>query len=111
LQPLAASGKIILPYLPDYATNNAHMFYIVTHKFNERERIISELKKNDILSVFHYLSLHKSEFYKSYNPEVAASSLPMCDHYSDCLLRLPFYFELTDEDVIRICAIIVSLYQ
>ena len=111
LQPLATAGKIVLPHLPTYATNNAHMFYIVTHSISERENIISELKKNDILSVFHYISLHKSEFYKGYNPEIAASSLPMCDHYSDCLLRLPFYYELTDEDVTRICAIISSVYQ
>jgi dTDP-4-amino-4,6-dideoxygalactose transaminase len=94
LQVLKGNG-INLPYLPDYATNNAHMFYLVCHDTNQREKIINLFKENGILSVFHYLSLHKSPYFKNKHDGRALSE---SDRYSDCLLRLPFYNELNLND-------------
>jgi len=89
-------NRVILPIIPDYATNNGHMFYMVFNDISERTRMIDNLKKNSIHSVFHYLSLHRSQFYKD---KYEGSELPNSDHYTDCLLRLPLFFELTDEDL------------
>ena len=100
LKPLADQGRFCLPDIPDYATNNAHMFYLVCHSLEERSALIKKLKDNDILAVFHYLSLHTSEYYKDKHD---GRSLPECDRYADCLVRLPMYYELTLEDVERIC--------
>ena len=86
----------MLPFIPGYATNNGHMFYMVFKDISERNRMIDHLKKNSIHSVFHYLSLHRSQFYKD---KYEGSELPNSDHYTDCLLRLPLFFELTDEDL------------
>ncbi len=52
-----------LPTLPDYATNNAHMFYITVKSLDERTQLITYLKSFDIHAVFHYLALHKSPYY------------------------------------------------
>lgn len=98
LKDLAAKGCFEMPYLPDYATNNAHMFYLVCRSLEERTALISYLKEKGILAVFHYLSLHLSEYYKEHH-EGEIPNLTQCDRYADCLIRLPMYFELTNEDV------------
>lgn len=96
LKDFAEENQITLPYIPSYATNNAHMFYMVCKDLEQRSKIIGYLKKNDILSVFHYLSLHKSLFYKDKHN---GRELKQCDRYADTLIRLPLYYELTDKDV------------
>ena len=86
-----------LPLVPEYATNNAHMFYLVCYNVDDRTRFIQHLKDKGILSVFHYLSLHKSSYYEKYSTR--KSELPNSDMFSDCLVRLPLFYELTDEQV------------
>ena len=86
-----------LPLVPEYATNNAHMFYLVCDNVVDRTRFIQHLKDKGILSVFHYLSLHKSSYYEKYSTR--KSELPNSDMFSDCLVRLPLFYELTDEQV------------
>lgn len=100
--------KIQLPFIPNYATNNGHMFYIVCRNLNERTELINHLKAQGIMSVFHYLSLHESEFYQAKHD---GRVLQYSDHYTDCLLRLPMYFELDKSDVERICSLIVEFYK
>jgi dTDP-4-amino-4,6-dideoxygalactose transaminase len=79
------------PQIPGYATNNAHMYYLVCTSSEERCRLIHDLKSKDILAVFHYLSLHKSPFYLSRH---TGRALPEADRYSECLVRLPMYYDL-----------------
>ena len=86
-----------LPLVPEYATNNAHMFYLVCDNVDDRTRFIQHLKDKGILSVFHYLSLHKSSYYEKYSTR--KSELPNSDMFSDYLVRLPLFYELTDEQV------------
>jgi dTDP-4-amino-4,6-dideoxygalactose transaminase len=96
LKPLEEQGKVRLARIPDFSTNNAHMFYIVCKSVEERDSLLSFLKLNQINAVFHYLSLHKSWYHLASNPLV---DLPNSDHYSDCLIRLPFFYELTEEQI------------
>ena len=91
----AAAGHLRLPHLPEYATNNAHMYYVVCASLEERTALIDHLRQREILSVFHYLSLHKSPFYADKHD---GRELPFSDRYSDLLLRLPLFFELTDRE-------------
>ncbi|SMO95910.1 dTDP-4-amino-4,6-dideoxygalactose transaminase [Gracilimonas mengyeensis] len=81
------------PFVPAYSTNNAHMFYLVTESYEQRTELLSYLKEKKILAVFHYLSLHKSDFFADKHD---GRDLPMSDRYSDRLLRLPLYYDLTD---------------
>ena len=108
LRKLEEIGKLKLPYIPAFATNNAHMFYVVCKNLEERTALIAHLKSNQIQAVFHYLSLHKSQFYKDKHD---GRELIWSDHYSDCLLRLPFYYELSNESVERICSVIHDFYE
>ena len=96
-----------LPLVPEYATNNAHMFYLVCDNVDDRTKFIQHLKDKGILSVFHYLSLHKSSYYEKYSTR--KSELPNSDMFSDCLVRLPLFYELTDEQVEYIINMIKEL--
>lgn len=99
LLPLQNKGYVKLPVIPTYATNNAHMFYIICRTLEERTDLINYLKENEIEAVFHYLSLHKSEYYAAKHD---GRELPYSDYYSDCLLRLPLFYELKIEEVKQI---------
>lgn len=110
LQCLSEKGLIRLPQIPDYATNNGHMFYVVCRNLKERSGLISYLKEREIGAPFHYLSLHKSEFYaKNYGQYVR--ELPFCDMYADCLVRMPMYYELEPEQVDMICGLIKEFFS
>ena len=108
LKPMADRGCFRLPDIPDYATNNAHMFYLVCNSLEERSALINKFKENDILAVFHYLSLHSSPYYQDKHD---GRDLPNCDRYADCLVRLPMYYDLTENDVERICEVIKMQYK
>lgn len=88
--------QITMPALPSYATNNAHMFYLVCSSPAQRSELIKHLKSHGILSVFHYISLHSSEFNKSKHD---GRELKNSDKYTNNLLRLPLYVELSEEQV------------
>ena len=96
-----------LPIIPSYATNNAHMFYLVCASENERTELISHLKSEDIHSVFHYQSLHASPYFKNKHD---GRQLPWSDIYSSCLVRLPLHVHLTNEDVDRVADSIKRFY-
>lgn len=108
LKDLAEQGFFTLPSIPDYATNNAHMFYIVCRSLEERSALIKYLKEHGVLSVFHYLSLHKSDYYLKHDSD--RPELPNCDRYADCLVRLPMFYELGDEEVGMIVGFIHDFY-
>lgn len=108
LTPLMESGKIELPVVPEGCVHNAHMFYIKAKDIKERTALIDFLKKNDILSVFHYIPLHTApagERFGRFHGE---------DRYttkeSERLARLPMYYGLNVDDVDYICGKIKDFY-
>jgi len=106
LKDWANENEILLPLINDYSTNNAHMFYLVTKNKKQRVKIIKHLKENNIGAVFHYLSLHNSEFYKKLHD---GRELPYSDYYSECLVRLPLFYELSSNDISKIIKIIKEI--
>jgi len=96
-----------LPRIPAYATNNGHMFYLVSRDLEERTALIEFLKQRQILPVFHYLSLHTSAFYAEKHD---GRALPWADHYTNCLVRLPLYYELHPELQQRIVDGVMEFY-
>jgi dTDP-4-amino-4,6-dideoxygalactose transaminase len=98
LKPLAERGLFTQPLIPSYASNNAHMYYIVCKDLETRDDIINILKEINTKSVFHYLSLHKSPYYHDKHD---GREMPEADRYTDCLLRLPMFYELEEQAVIK----------
>lgn len=98
LSDWAIKNKVKLPFIPNYSSNNAHMFYLIFEDENKRDTFIKLLSENSIMAVFHYQSLHKSDFGLKYNTQ---KELIYSDLYSACLLRLPMYPELDVEKVVK----------
>lgn len=98
-----ANNQFTLPNIPAYATNNAHMFYLICNSLEQRTNLIKRLKESGILAVFHYLSLHSSPYYTDKHD---GRELLECDRYADCLVRLPMFYELNEKEVNIICDII-----
>lgn len=111
LETLSKECNLRIPVIPNYATNNAHMFYLITNDLEERTAFLSYLKENNILSVFHYLSLHKSPFFQKNYQEFATSVLPFTDYYSETLVRLPLYYDLSDTELNYIIDVILAFYN
>jgi len=94
MSPLQDSGVINLPYLPEYATVNGHIYYILAENLETRDKLLRHLNKKGIHAVFHYLPLHQSPFYHDKHD---GRELPNAVGYAERLIRLPFYFELEEK--------------
>jgi len=108
LTPLAKQGKIELPYIPEYCTHNAHMFYIKTKDMEERSRLIAYLKGKDILSVFHYVPLHSAPAGKKYGRFHGEDRYTTKE--SERLLRLPLFYKLTADEAAYIGEQVKAFY-
>ena len=96
---------VSLPVVPSYATNNGHMYYMVCPSLEFRTRLMEWLNERGVQTTFHYLPLHSSNYYKG---QYKGKPLVNCDRYGDCLLRLPLYYELTDEEAMRVAQLVVE---
>ena len=108
LKHLEDQSHIKLPTIPEYATNNAHMFFLQCEDEQTRDGLIAHLRKHNILAVFHYQSLHQSPFYKNIH---GARQLPSSDYFSQCLVRLPLYYELSSEKQARVIGAIDEFFS
>jgi len=108
LETSCNQNDVKLPFIPEYATNNGHMFYLVCPDLQTRTSLIEYLKINGIYAVFHYLSLHKSPYYQPYHD---GRALINSDRYTDQLIRLPMYYELTMPDVSSIIDSIKTFFS
>jgi len=104
LKPVVGAYGIKLPSIPDYATNNAHMFYLDCASLQQRSQLIKHLDSAGIKAVFHYQSLHSSTYFQALHD---GRSLPNADHFTDSIVRLPMYFDLSNDEVDFICEQIV----
>ena len=95
LRTLADQGRLRLPSVPSHCGHNAHMFYIILPTAEDRDRLLSSLRDNEIVSVFHYIPLHSSPMGKIVQPTPLA--LPVTDDLANRLLRLPMYYDLSKE--------------
>lgn len=109
LTPLAKSGKIELPYVPDGCVHNAHMFYIKVKDLKERTALISYMKEHDIMCVFHYIPLHSAPAGKKYGRFNGEDKYTTKE--SERLMRLPLYYGLSDEDHQMVCKTIEEFFK
>ena len=108
LSILQDKGIVQLPFIPPYATNNAHIFYIICQSLEERTRLIDYLRSHGIHAIFHYQALHRSPYYQDKHD---GRELPQADRFSDCLLRLPLYYQLSRQEQDFIIEKILNFYQ
>ena len=88
--------NIRIPHIPDFASNNYHMFYLICNSLKERTLLISYLKKHNIHSVFHYMCLHDSPYYIDKHDD---RLMPNAKKYEKCLVRLPLWVGISENQV------------
>lgn len=108
LKDLENEGKLGLPFIPDYATNNGHLFYILCANDIERTSLIEYVRQAGAQTVFHYVPLHLSQFYRERHD---GRELPMVDRYSETLLRLPLFVDLTEEEQDVVISAVREYYE
>ncbi len=109
LAPLASQGKIDVPFIPEECGHNAHMYYIKAKNIDERTRLISFLRENDVNSVFHYVPLHTSPAGKKLGEMVGEDKYITKE--SERLLRLPLYYGLSMPDIEKVVQAIEEFYK
>lgn len=100
LRDWAEEMGVQTPTVPAYAEQSYHMYYLLMPSFEVRTRLIAYLKERGILSVFHYLPLHLSDMGQQYGGKVG--DCPVTEDISDRLVRLPFYYDLRDDEQMRV---------
>ncbi|MBM3138044.1 MAG: dTDP-4-amino-4,6-dideoxygalactose transaminase [Chloroflexi bacterium] len=108
LSEWAAENDIKLPTVPEYCEQSYHLFYMLLPNLNERQRFIQFLRENDIYSVFHYVPLHTSTMGRSLGYK--DGDMPITEDMSDRLVRLPFYFDLSESDQKQVISVIKEFY-
>ena len=108
LEPLASDGHIIIPNIPENSTPNGNMFFFITKSPDERKRLIDFLKKKEILAVFHYLPLHNSIYFHDKHD---GRSLPNTIRFSEQIVRLPLFADITEQEVNYIVKKIEEFYR
>jgi len=106
LEPLKNKGYFAVPNIPELCISNYHMFYIILNDLETRQKLIAHLKSKGILAVFHYVPLHTSIMGKKYG--YREGMLPVTEKTSERLLRLPFYADLTE---IELVSVIKEIYR
>ena len=96
LQTWAHSKNIALPFVPDDCQQSYHMFYLVLPSLEARQSLIAHLRERGILSVFHYVPLHLSPMGQTMGG--FEGQCPIAERAGNCLLRLPFYNDLSEAE-------------
>ena len=108
LRPLEENGDIERPRLPDYATVNGHIYYILAPDLQERDKLLKHLHRKGIHAVFHYLPLHQSPYYRDKHD---GRALPFAVAYSERLIRLPFYYELEKKQQEEVASAVLRFFR
>jgi dTDP-4-amino-4,6-dideoxygalactose transaminase len=104
LQDWALENGVRLPIVPDYCEQSYHMFYMLMPSIEQRQALIEHLRKQGVLSVFHYLPLHLSDMGRPFGRK--EGSCPVTENVSNCLVRLPFFYTLSEEEQVSIIKLI-----
>ena len=86
--------NILTPIIKNYSTGNGHIYYLVCRNLEERTKYIEFMKLNNICCVSHYISLHNSKYFSH---KYSGKPLLNSDKFTDCLVRLPAFVDITEE--------------
>ena len=108
-EELERDGFVERPIIPEDCKHNAHMFYLKTKDIEERTRVISYLKENGVMAVFHYIPLHSAPAGKKFGRFHGEDKYTTRE--SERLVRLPMYYGLTDEDITKAIDAVIAFYK
>jgi dTDP-4-amino-4,6-dideoxygalactose transaminase len=109
LEPLEADGLLRLPHTPEECASNYHMLYVLLPDQQTRDDLVAYLKDRGIHAVFHYIPLHSSPMGRKFG--YADGNLPVTEDLSGALLRLPFYYEISEEEQAEVVRNVETFFE
>ncbi|OXY82110.1 dTDP-4-amino-4,6-dideoxygalactose transaminase [Oceanimonas doudoroffii] len=109
LEPLVKKGCIEAPSIPMNCKHNAHMFYIKVKRLKQRTMLLNFLKSQGVMAVFHYIPLHNAEAGKKYSKFIGKDENTTSE--SERLIRLPLYFNMTHDEVIKVSNAVTTFFE
>jgi len=109
LKPYVSEELIDIQTIPKECVHNAHMYYIKLSNIEERTKFIDYMKRNDILSVFHYVPLHSSPAGLKYGRFSGKDVYTTKE--SERLVRLPLYYNIDEKDFNKISNKIIRYFE
>lgn len=104
LGPLESKGMLRRPIVPDGCKHNAHMYYVLLAPEIDRQKVLDDLKRNDINPVFHYVPLHSSPAGLKYGR--VNGDLDVTCKAAENLIRLPLWVGLSFAEQERVISIL-----
>lgn len=101
------AGRVRLPSIPNFASNNAHMFYLLCDDLETRTGLIDHLKACGIMAVFHYQPLHSSRFFAEQH---GGRPLPNATRFSEALVRLPLFADISEQEIERVASAVRDFF-
>ncbi len=111
LKTVAETNGVHLLQMPEFATNNGHLFYLILNSEKQRTALMQHLKAENILAVFHYIGLDQSDFYKQHNNTKFNFELENSKLYTKRLLRLPLFFSLSPNEQHKVISTIKDFFS
>ena len=108
-EELEKEGFVQRPIVPAECKHNAHMFYLKAKDLEERTALISFLKENGVLAVFHYIPLHSAPAGQKFGVFHGEDKYTTAE--ANRLLRLPMYYGLTDSDISKVIDTVLKFYK
>ena len=106
---LVREGRINISPLTKDCIDNGHLCYVLTASSEERDALMEHLRGAGIKAVIHYVPLHSSPAGKRLGR--TSGDMSVTDEVSSHLLRLPLYYDMTEEDVTRVVETVSEFYE
>ncbi len=100
LRDWAEDAGARMPVVPAQCDQAYHLYYLLMPSPAERNELIAHLRARGIHAIFHYLPLHLSQMGRQFGGR--DGDCPVTEAVCDRLVRLPFFFDLTEIDQARI---------
>lgn len=108
-EELEKSGKIRRPFIPDYSTHNAHMYYLIAENETVRNDMLKYCKDNGVYAIFHYIPLHISAMGKKLGYK--EGDLPITEEYASRLIRLPLFADMSDDELQKVIETVKNYFN
>ncbi|MEI6847003.1 MAG: DegT/DnrJ/EryC1/StrS family aminotransferase [Chlorobiaceae bacterium] len=100
-------GRVVVPWIPEHYLSAWAQYSVLAASAEEREQLILALQKESIPSMIYYkIPLHLQKAYAFLNYKTG--DFPVSEDLSNRIFSLPMHPYLKEEDVNRICEVLLA---
>ena len=102
-------GLLRRPIVPPDCQHNAHMYYVQLPLGIDRKKVLSDLNKNNINALFHYVPLHSSPAGQRYGR--THGELSVTNQQSERIIRLPLWLGMSDGMQTKVIEVLIETIE